>query len=415
MSDLSCLAGGKPSFTYDFHLEIEFALSVAVGSTSHPGANLMRPQHATPDFIADIYDAVLEPSRWVGVLEKAARFVGGPSASLFSKDAINKSGNLAYGYGLDPHFTQLYFNEYVKLDPVTTGNVFAEIEEPITIGDFIPYDEYFETPFYQGWARPQGLVDFISCVIDRSATSAAFFGVQRHESDGIADVETRERMRLLAPHIRRALSIGRVVDVGQTEAAIFVDILDGLGVGVFLMSASGRIVHANIAGRAMLTANDFIYAVRDRLTARDTTADRALRTALVAATDGHAAAGAIAVPLISEDYEHYVAHVLPLTSETKHRAGIASGAVAALFVRKAAMDHPSLPDNIARHYELTPTELRVLLAVVEVGGGPEVAETLGIAESTVKTHLHRLYQKTGTRRQTDLVKLVAGFSSPLLS
>ena len=377
----------------------------------------MRPQHTPPDFIADIYDAVLDPSRWVGVLEKAAQFVGGPSAALFSKDAINKSGNLAYGYGLDPHYTQLYFDEYVKLDPVTTGNLFAEIGEPITIGDFIPYDEYFETPFYQGWAKPQGLVDFISCKIDRSATSAAFFGVQRHESDGIADDETRERMRLLAPHIRRALSIGRVVDVGQTEAAIFVDILDGLGVGVFLMSASGRIVHANIAGRAMLTANDFLYAVRDRLTARDTAADRALRAALVAATDGQAAAraGGIAVPLISEDDEHYVAHVLPLTSETKRRAGIASGAVAALFVRKAAMDHPSLPDNIARHYELTPTELRVLLAVVDVGGGPEVAETLGIAESTVKTHLHRLYQKTGTRRQTDLVKLVAGFSSPLLS
>ena len=56
----------------------------------------------------------------------------------------------------------------------------------------------------------------------------------------------------------------------------------------------------------------------------------------------------------------------------------------------------------------------MLLAVVDVGGGPEVAEALGVAESTVKTHLHRLYQKTGTRRQIDLVKLVAGFASPLL-
>lgn len=58
-------------------------------------------------------------------------------------------------------------------------------------------------------------------------------------------------------------------------------------------------------------------------------------------------------------------------------------------------------------------ELRVLLAVVEVGGVPEVAVSLGIAESTVKTHLGRTYQKTGTARQADLVKLVAGFSSPL--
>jgi DNA-binding CsgD family transcriptional regulator len=68
---------------------------------------------------------------------------------------------------------------------------------------------------------------------------------------------------------------------------------------------------------------------------------------------------------------------------------------------------------IAKAYKLTPTELRVLLAIVEVGGVPEAAEALGIAESTVKTHLGRLYQKTGSGRQADLVKLVAGFSNPL--
>ena len=69
---------------------------------------------------------------------------------------------------------------------------------------------------------------------------------------------------------------------------------------------------------------------------------------------------------------------------------------------------------IARTYRLTPMELRVLLAIVEVGGAPQVAETLGIGEGTVKTHLKRLYEKTGARRQADLVKLFAGYTSPLL-
>jgi DNA-binding CsgD family transcriptional regulator len=69
---------------------------------------------------------------------------------------------------------------------------------------------------------------------------------------------------------------------------------------------------------------------------------------------------------------------------------------------------------IAKAYKLTPMELRVLLAIVEVGGVPEVAEALGVAETTVKTHLGRVYKKTGTGRQADLVKLVAAFSSPLL-
>ena len=56
-----------------------------------------------------------------------------------------------------------------------------------------------------------------------------------------------------------------------------------------------------------------------------------------------------------------------------------------------------------------------MLAIVEVGGVPEVAEALGIAETTVKTHLHRTYQKTGINRQADLVKLVAAFSNPLVN
>jgi DNA-binding CsgD family transcriptional regulator len=43
-----------------------------------------------------------------------------------------------------------------------------------------------------------------------------------------------------------------------------------------------------------------------------------------------------------------------------------------------------------------------------------VAEVLGIADTTVKTHLSHLYEKTGAGRQADLVKLVAGFSNPIV-
>jgi DNA-binding CsgD family transcriptional regulator len=86
-----------------------------------------------------------------------------------------------------------------------------------------------------------------------------------------------------------------------------------------------------------------------------------------------------------------------------------------VFVRRAAMESPSPPDIIAETYRLTPTELRVLTALVDVGGVPDVAAALGIAETTVKTHLGRLFAKTGTRRQAELVKLVAGFAMPVTS
>jgi DNA-binding CsgD family transcriptional regulator len=86
-----------------------------------------------------------------------------------------------------------------------------------------------------------------------------------------------------------------------------------------------------------------------------------------------------------------------------------------LFVRKATLEASSPPGIIGEMYHLTPTELRVLLAIVDVGGVPEVAASLGVAATTIKTHLSRLFEKTGVGRQADLVKLVAGFSTPLAS
>jgi DNA-binding CsgD family transcriptional regulator len=123
----------------------------------------------------------------------------------------------------------------------------------------------------------------------------------------------------------------------------------------------------------------------------------------------------VAVALPARDGSRYAAHVLPLTGGARRRAGAGYSAVAAVFVRKAELGMPSPPQTIAREYNLTPTELRVLLAIVQIGGVPETAEALGIGEATVKTHLSRLFGKTGATRQADLVKLVAGFSSPLLS
>jgi DNA-binding CsgD family transcriptional regulator len=117
--------------------------------------------------------------------------------------------------------------------------------------------------------------------------------------------------------------------------------------------------------------------------------------------------------MIGKAGDRYVGHVLPLTSGARRRAGRTYAAVAALLVRKAGLGVPSAFEVISKVFTLTPTELRVLLAIVEVGGTPEVAEALGVAVTTVKTHLGRLFEKTGTARQADLVKLVAAYATPL--
>jgi DNA-binding CsgD family transcriptional regulator len=166
----------------------------------------------------------------------------------------------------------------------------------------------------------------------------------------------------------------------------------------------------------MIAEGNVLRASLGRLLANDPEVNRALQDIFLAAATGDAAIGVkgVAVPLVARDGERYVAHVLPLSSGARRSAGVSYAAAAALFVQKAALATNFPPEVIARTYRLTPMELRVLLAIVEVGGAPQVAETLGIGEGTVKTHLKRLYEKTGARRQADLVKLFAGYTSPLL-
>jgi DNA-binding CsgD family transcriptional regulator len=222
-------------------------------------------------------------------------------------------------------------------------------------------------------------------------------------------------MRHIVPHLRRAVLIGRVIDLKTAEAVSFSDTLDGLSASMILVDARGQIVHANASGHTLLAEGSVLGTAGRKLAANDAKAEQALHEVFLAAGNGDAAVGSkgIAVPLTTRAGETYVAHVLPLTSGARRRAGATYRAVAAIFVHRAALTTPSPPEAIAKAYKLTPTELRVLLAIVEIGGVTEVADALGIAESTVKTHLLRLYAKTGASRHADLVKLVAGFASPL--
>jgi DNA-binding CsgD family transcriptional regulator/PAS domain-containing protein len=369
------------------------------------------------DLIGDIYDTTLDRSLWPGVLARISRFIDGAAAAVFWNDAANGQGDIYFDDGgIAPYYKALYFEKYVRLNPTVTARFFSDPEEPASTGDLVPYDEFLQSRLYREWAKPQQLVDFVSVILEKASTKTAMFGVFRNERQGLVDEETRRRMRLLAPHVRRAVLIAKVVDFKQAEAATFAEIIDGLRAGMILVDRAGRIVHANAAAHALLAEKDALRTIGGRLSASDPQIERALAETFAVAAEGDAAVGAkgVALPLAARTGELYVAHVLPLAAGARRRAGSVYAATAAVFLHKATLEPPAPPVALAKAYKLTLAEVRVLFAIVEIGGVPEVADVLGVASSTVKTHLGRIYEKTGVSRQADLVKLVAGCSSPLL-
>ena len=376
-----------------------------------PSGDVYDPQRLS-DLISAVYDAAIESSLWESAIERVAGFVGGSGGGLFCKDVGAVHASIPHRVGFQMPLPVALFEQ---IYPSAEGHFLGDLEQPIATTDLMTSVELTGSELYRQWAEPQGLVDFLSAVVERSTVSTAIFGVFRHQRNGVVDDQARRQMKLIAPHVRRAVLIGRMFEFKAAEVASFVDTLDGLSTGMYLVDENGRLIHANAAGHALLAESDVLRSLGGRLVAREAQTDRALREVFAAAGQGDAALGTrgIAVPLSGRDGERYIAHALPLTSGARGRAGIVSTAAAALFVRKATLAVPSASQAIGSAFKLTPTELRVLMAIVEVGGVPEVASAFGIADTTVRTHVTRLFEKTGTSRQADLVKLVAGYATPL--
>ena len=111
----------ETALTGHFRVMVAFCALVAggacfIGSPQGPdprsrhfvlGGEHRKDRSTLLDLIGVIYDAVLEPELWTGTLKKAASFVGGSGASIFSQDAIRKEGNAHYQFGVDAHYEQL--------------------------------------------------------------------------------------------------------------------------------------------------------------------------------------------------------------------------------------------------------------------------------------------------------------------
>ena len=363
--------------------------------------------------VGKIYDATLDPALWISALEKIVGYVGGDAGVLTSRGVSQRVASAAHIFNGDEAWAKAYDRTYIKLDPTYVGFNLAAIGDAVSTTDILPYEEFLKTRFYREFAAPQSYVDSVGILIDRSATSVTILCVPRGARFGLVDEAAKRRARLVAPHLRRAVTIGREIAFQSARAEDLSRKLDEVGAGYFLIDAEGRLLHANAAGVGMLDGDIPLRAVRGRLTASSPETAARLRQVFAAAAQGDLALGepGLAIPLVAESGERFAANVLPLTSGARLAGGFGRAA-AAVFVTRASVDAPSPPQMLSGAFKLTPTELRVLLAIVDVGGVPDVAAALGLARTTVRWHLKTVFAKTGATRQADLVKLVAGYASP---
>jgi DNA-binding CsgD family transcriptional regulator len=361
-----------------------------------------------------IYDAALDNTMWPLALERAGVFIRCVAGMIGAYDLMQRQTNFRHAWGYEPKYLET-FDHYSAINPTLRPSFAFKIGEVGTIGDLMPYEEFRKYPIYYEWAKPQGLVDVVQTIVEKTPLAMSVVAFSRHERQGVVDAETRRRTALLAPHFRRAVLIGKVIDLARIEAALFREMVEAFAAAVFLVNPSGQLVYANAAGEEMLTRGDPIRLIDGHIHAAEAKAERELTASFSEAMSGDFTRQphGVAVPLASANGERHVAHVLPMASGQRREAVAGNHATAALFVRRMDQRFPTAIETIAQLYKLTSGETRVLHVILDAGNVPATALLLRLTENTVKTHLKRIFNKTGARSQIDLVKLAAGLATPL--
>jgi DNA-binding CsgD family transcriptional regulator/PAS domain-containing protein len=381
-----------------------------MGAQAGNSTALIAP-HRLSTVVGAIYDSAIDPQRWREALRELCVDLRCLLSAIYLYDAQNSCVRHVKASD-DASERVVHDKDYMdtataslRLLPMAT----QPIDEPFASSRIVSdYSAFTDSRYFREIVIPRGHGDGVHVVLARSSRRFGLFSATRHLRDGpMTDVDLAI-LRLLAPHIRRAITISDLMELKALEAESLSATLDRLAMGVVVVSNQNRILHANEAARDMLANGGSIVSRRGRLAARDSAADAELSHAIeLSASDEATLGGAgIGVSLGSPDEQPALAHVLPL-ARGEVRTRLMPRATAAVFINTAEpRPQPDLR-ALAQTFGLTAAEARVAERLLAGAANlAEVAASLDVSLATVKTHLSQVFAKTGVSRQSDLVALM---------
>jgi DNA-binding CsgD family transcriptional regulator len=362
-----------------------------------------------------IYDCAIEPERWPQTLAEICRSAECVSGVLLLVDLERSRHRFAHTWGLSADWAKRYFefsDELTQFYSVAFSRDICRDGEPLLMSRLIERIGPHAQRIHDAWTQPQGISEMVQTVVLRQARRLAVLGANRHKSDGILTDRELTVMRLLVPHIRRAVSIIDILDAKTIEIRTLAATLDSFNAGILVVADRARILHANNAARVMLSERNPIASVNGMLSVHDSEADQELANAIALARADEASIGAhgIGVPLRSEGAA--VAHVLPL-ARGELRTRLVPQAAAAVFITQPADPAPEDIGAMIANFGLTPAEARILRQLAGGATLVEAAEALGVSGNTARTHLAQIFSKTGVSRQSELAALVNRIVPPI--
>ena len=378
----------------------------------------MKPDDTLNDLIASIYDCAVDPEQWATTLERMRAMLDMAYVSLhFITFPVAYPVAPARSIVLHTDWDETRFTELAPL--LSTIPCFeemrsADIDHPATQMQFIAESDFQTTPFYQTWVAPQKLRDNANTNLIRRDNMVAMLSSASFQSRDLIAVHEMDTLRLLAPHLRRALLISELLDETLTRTQMYRQIVETLSFPVLLVEQDGMLAFANGAADALLSQGTCLSARMGKLAATSPAHAKPFAQAIHNACTGRDADIGLwgnGVVLHGSDGTSCVAYVLPMgRSERRHALG---PGMAAVFVTSDSSARPPAVEVLTALSGLTVAEARVALAVADGQSVDTIAATAGVAPSTVRKQLSHVFDKTGQRSQASLSAFINRLQVPV--
>jgi DNA-binding CsgD family transcriptional regulator/PAS domain-containing protein len=273
---------------------------------------------------------------------------------------------------MNPDNLACYERYYQFCDPITPA--LQKRRRATLVCEIMPQEELEKTEFFNDFLMADGLHHGINVYAYDGDLNIGDLRIWRARHR--PEFGTREALLLdtVLPHFRNALRNARALAAVRGQANMWHDLMDKTPAALFLFDDAGRLVYRNrnaaaveneISNEAYASFYGFVRSLRDR-------------------------------DLSRAQWGPFFLSVLRLTSPHNTRPHTAV---------LAQRSNPEKVDEayLRRKYRLSPREAEIALLVCKGLTDPEIASVLGIAFSTVRTHLKHLFMKLDVTTRSEMI------------
>lgn len=358
------------------------------------------------ELIDQIYECCFVGENWRGLLDQLARYSGAMGGFLFSFDPSVGILRSVTSDGFREHADAYIAGDWILRDGRTRRMWAANYGGFLSEMDVFTGEELANDSTYKTFYEPRGIGRSMITAIFPPMGPTLLLGVERNYADGPTSRESVRSLNGIRPHLARAALIASRLQFERAQAAA--EVLGAIGLPALVFGARGYVMAANEPIQQL--ADTIRWLAADRFALMDVGAEQMLRRAIEALDRNNLATPRSFAVRDVRAQAAMVAHVVPVRGSARDVLVRSTGVLVLTPVTR-----PNAPpvELIQSLFDLTPAEAKVARGLVTGDTLEEIAVAGNLSRNTIRSQLRGALEKTGSRRQADLVALLGGIAPRL--